>query len=122
MLDPRRLMVPHSDEDWAAALSALRDRTWSMTEDQWLACTEPHLMLESLRGKVSERRLRLLAVGCCRSIWSLITNDQNRHAVELAEACADGNASESELNIAQSEAWAASEMLEKPVRDAVMWC
>jgi hypothetical protein len=118
-----RLMSPQTLEDWAAALSALRSGTWSMTEDQWLACTEPHLMLESLRGKVSDRKLRLLAVACCRAFWHLITDDQNRHAVEVAEAYADGDATESELNTARELAfWGASELLEKAVRDAVMWC
>jgi hypothetical protein len=35
-----------------------------MTEAKWLAATDPRQMLDFVRGKVSERKLRLFAVAC----------------------------------------------------------
>ena len=61
-----------------------------MTEAEWLACEEPGAMLEELRGRASERKLRLFACACVRRIGSLLTSDLSRMAVEAAERYADG--------------------------------
>jgi len=67
------------------------DAEWMpMTEAEWLAWTEPRRMLEFLRGKVSERKLRLFAVACCYRVWHLMTDTRSRLVVETAERFADG--------------------------------
>ena len=60
-----------------------------MTESEWLECTDPTPILEFLRGKVSDRKLRFFACACCRSFWQFLTHKRSRGAVEFAERYAD---------------------------------
>jgi hypothetical protein len=61
-----------------------------MTENEWLNATDPRLMLEFLRGKVSERKLRLLGCGCLRRVSHLLTDKRGLRAVEATEKYVDG--------------------------------
>jgi hypothetical protein len=61
-----------------------------MIEAGWLTATDPWPMLDLLAGKVSERRLRLLACACCRRTWHLLADGRSRNAVETSERFADG--------------------------------
>jgi hypothetical protein len=56
-----------------------------MTGQQWLACADPTPMLQFLQGRLSARKLRLFACGCCRRIWDLLEEYCGRFAVELLE-------------------------------------
>jgi hypothetical protein len=61
-----------------------------MTDSEWQACDDSHDMLQFLRGRASERKLRLFAVACCRRVWDDIPPGVARRAVEEAERAADG--------------------------------
>jgi hypothetical protein len=55
-------------------------------------------MLESLRGKTSDRKLRLLPVACHRRIWHLLEDKAiSRKTLVFAERFADGRAKTNEL-------------------------
>jgi hypothetical protein len=91
-----------------------------MTEQEWLGCDNPDPMLEFLRTKASDRRLRLFAVACARQAFALESQlpDQLRqslwqpwnpdgyaldmslfhHAIDLAEAAADDQIDREEWN------------------------
>ena len=62
-----------------------------MTEREWQRCAKPHPMLLYLRGRGSNRKLRLYACACCRRIWGLLGhNEEGAAAVAGAEHGADG--------------------------------
>jgi hypothetical protein len=84
-----------------------------MTEQQWLKCTDPPLMLKAMADRAkqdtqaqppSQRKLRLFAVACCRRISHLFPDDRCRRAVEVAEREADGQATPAESDTARHEA------------------
>jgi hypothetical protein len=78
---------------------------WPMTEAQWLASSDPTPMLEFLRDKASDRKLRLFACACCRLVWHLLTDERSQRAVAAAERYADGVISARELNEAADTAY-----------------
>jgi len=86
-----------------------------MTEAEWLACTDPQKMLEFLRekreylwGRVTERKLRLFSVACCRRIWHLFTDQRSQWAIEVVEQFVAGKATKAEMRQAVEAAWAVS--------------
>jgi hypothetical protein len=84
-----------------------------MTEAKWLACTDPTPMLEFLRGKASERKLRLFACAYGRAVrdsQSLL----GPSTVAVAERYADGLASDEDL-ASERRRWASSPEERGPV-------
>src|SRR5215470_20227086 len=65
-------------------------RRSAMTEAEWLDCTDPVPMLEFIRGKVSDRKLRLFALACARRVLHLLTDKRVKSALGRAELCLEG--------------------------------
>ena len=64
-----------------------------MTEQEWLTCEDPLKLIDCLldiyQRKADGRKEYLMSVACCRLIWSLLTDERSRLAVELVEQMAD---------------------------------
>lgn len=80
-----------------------------MTEQEWLACTDPDSMLSFLgkSGNLSERKGRLFCVACCRKVWHLLKDERSHKAIEVVERWVDGTACREELAAAHHSAWEA---------------
>jgi hypothetical protein len=76
-----------------------------MTDAEWIECTDPQMMLEFIKGKASDRKLRLFAVACCRHILTSLTFECSRQAVQVSEQFADGLCSKHDLEKRVDEAW-----------------
>ncbi|MCI0462068.1 MAG: hypothetical protein L0Z62_34380 [Gemmataceae bacterium] len=75
-----------------------------MTEHEWLECTDPGAMLEFLRNRASDRKLRLFVCACCRTVWRVL-HKRGRKAVTTAEAFVDGLITEEALAEAERGLW-----------------
>jgi hypothetical protein len=78
-----------------------------MTVTEWLTATEPTPMVEFLRGKASDRKLRLFAVGSVLPFADLLPDSRSRRALQAAEEFADGRISAQELELAHTASWSA---------------
>jgi hypothetical protein len=84
-----------------------------MTEAAWLACTDPLKLLEFLRGKASERQLRLFTCAFCRAVRDSL-HLLGPSTVAVAERYADGLASDQDL-ATERRRWACSPEERGPV-------
>jgi hypothetical protein len=79
-----------------------------MTEDEWLAATDPVGMLRFLKDRASARKLRLFGCAWGYSLWDRLSDERSRQALLTAERFADGQATEAELGLAftaAEQAW-----------------
>src|SRR5262249_39221590 len=76
-----------------------------MNREEWGVSTDPRPMLEFLRRKASDRKLRLFAAACCRLRWAPLPDERSQAVVELAERHADGEARPGELGAARQRAY-----------------
>jgi hypothetical protein len=79
-----------------------------MTEEEWLAATEPTPLLDYLRGKANGRKHRLFAVACCRCTYHSFLNPENLDALVIAERLSEGLLLPNERNFARKQAFQAS--------------
>jgi hypothetical protein len=94
-----------------------------MTEREWRSSTDPGAMLAFLQrsGKISERKLRLFGVACCRRIWHLLPDEPRRRGVEAAELFADGLVSEAEVEATVNAAVEGSRDYTHGIPQVVWW-
>src|SRR5262249_39624521 len=64
----------------------------AMTEFDWMDADDPLPMLEFVRGKVSDRKLRLFAAACFRRLDALLPEPRQRPGIEVLEQLAEGAA------------------------------
>jgi hypothetical protein len=82
-----------------------------MTEEEWLCCEQVQIMLHYLGAtrpdcpwRCSSRKWRLFACACCRSLWHLLPDEENRHAVEVVEKFADKRARKQDVTAVHAAA------------------
>src|SRR5262245_58811314 len=61
-----------------------------MFEAEWLTCTDPTPMLEFLRGKASDRKLRLFACATAAQVATERGDNATQERIDAVERSADG--------------------------------
>jgi hypothetical protein len=56
-----------------------------MTEADWLASSDPTVMLAFIWERTTDRKIQLFNCACCRKIWHLLYDDRSRAAIAAAE-------------------------------------
>jgi len=83
-----------------------------VTEQEWLTGTDPLPLLEFLRGKASQRKLRLFAVACCRRLGDVLWDEA---PVVAGERYAEGLLGRGELEEIRAAALAQAGTLYRPL-------
>ena len=81
-----------------------------MTEQEWLDSTDPTPMLEFMRGKASDRKMRLFAVACSRRLLHLTPDYRVGEVLQVAERFADGLVGDEERSNARKVAQLAAQV------------
>src|SRR5262245_16339714 len=70
----------------------------AMTEAEWTAITDPIEMVAWLQTTISDRKMRLWGIACCRHFyWQLLKDERLRHVIEMRERYVDNLANDEEL-------------------------
>lgn len=89
-----------------------------MTDDEWWRSNDLEAMVSFVRGRASERKLRLFGVACCRQIEHLLTDGRSRQALAVAERLADRQVRQRELSAVRDAAWGAAYQANNDVKTA----
>ncbi len=92
-----------------------------MTEAEWLRCDDSVPMLEELRNRAGNRKLRLFAIASCNRVSSLLLDERSRSAIFTAELFADGKAAEVDLIAAHTEALGAREDVQRSSPESIFY-
>src|SRR2546430_1381122 len=73
-----------------------------MTEIEWNESTDIKALLRCLErnAQLTQRKIRLFAIACCRQAWRLFTDEHSRRAVVVAEWDVEGETNKEVLSIA----------------------
>jgi hypothetical protein len=113
-----------SGSRWALSISASMADVWDAMIEQnryeWLlwTATRHGVFTESILRKLACRFVRETPLADGGTVWSLLTDERSRKAIEVAEAYVDGNATEAELAAAYSAACDAYSAADAAARDA----
>jgi hypothetical protein len=86
-----------------------------VTEEEWLACTDPRPMLELLTSKKNKRKLAMFGVARCRHISRLCRDERGLIAIDAAERYADRKAKIDEVRVACRNAREDSSGIARPL-------
>jgi hypothetical protein len=89
-----------------------------MTEEEWLAASDPTPMLHAFRAsgfRSTDRKFRLFAVACCRRVWHHLIDGRSRAAVEATELLVEGHATQEQRREGYT---AAGEAYQETIREA----
>ena len=97
---------------WALSISEDMADVWEAMIEQgkrdWLlwTATSPGVFPDAVLRKLACRFIRETPLSDGRRVWDLLTDERSRNAVEVAEAYADGKATNGELQAAYATAYA----------------
>lgn len=100
------------NEDWTGTVLDLLDNKVIPIQDRFWCVLRTDFL--------SEKLLRLFAVWCARSVQHLMEDERSIKAIDVAEAFANGRATEEELRAARAAAWDAYDAAYDAAQDAAM--
>jgi hypothetical protein len=75
-----------------------------MDEVDWLTCADPPAALRFARDRMTDRKLRLFAVACCRRLLGVAAEADDQAALAAIERFTDGEVGAAELRAAAARA------------------